>query len=66
MMVQTDGAAAAAHASGATLHDIRRASGVRHVDLSKRGKAERVRLDGMKVILDYAHNAADWRRSAVA
>jgi cyanophycin synthetase len=60
MMVQNAmAAAAAAHAAGAHLHDIRQ--GLRSFTTSiyqAPGRLNVFELDGMKVILDYAHNAA--------
>jgi cyanophycin synthetase len=60
MMVQNAMAAAgAAHAAGAHLHDIRQ--GLRSFTTSiyqAPGRLNVFELDGMKVILDYAHNAA--------
>ena len=60
MMVQNAmAAAAAAHASGAHLHDIRQ--GLRSFSTSiyqAPGRLNLFDLDGVKVILDYAHNAA--------
>jgi cyanophycin synthetase len=60
MMVQNAmAAAAAAHASGAHLHDIRQ--GLRTFTTSiyqAPGRLNVFDLDGVKVILDYAHNAA--------
>jgi cyanophycin synthetase len=60
MMVQNAmGAAAAAHAAGAHLHDIRQ--GLRSFTTSiyqAPGRLNVFELDGMKVILDYAHNPA--------
>jgi cyanophycin synthetase len=60
MMVQNAmAAAAAAHAAGAHLHDIRQ--GLRSFATSiyqAPGRLNVFELDGMKVILDYAHNAA--------
>jgi cyanophycin synthetase len=52
-------AAAAAHASGAHLHDIR--SGLRSFSTSffqAPGRLNLFELSGVKVVLDYAHNAA--------
>jgi cyanophycin synthetase len=60
MMVQNAmAAAAAAHAVGAHLHDIRQ--GLRSFTTSiyqAPGRLNVFELDGVKVILDYAHNAA--------
>jgi cyanophycin synthetase len=60
MMVQNAmAAAAAAHAGGAHLHDIRQ--GLRSFTTSiyqAPGRLNVFELDGVKVILDYAHNAA--------
>jgi cyanophycin synthetase len=60
MMVQNAMAAAAAtHAAGAHLHDIRQ--GLRSFTTSiyqAPGRLNVFELDGMKVVLDYAHNAA--------
>ena len=60
MMVQnTMAAAAAAHAAGAHLHDIRQ--GLRSFTTSiyqAPGRLNVFEMDGVKVILDYAHNAA--------
>jgi cyanophycin synthetase len=60
MMVQNAmAAAAAAHAAGAHLHDIRQ--GLRSFTTSiyqAPGRLNVFELDGMKVVLDYAHNAA--------
>ncbi|HZB00675.1 MAG TPA: cyanophycin synthetase [Actinomycetota bacterium] len=60
MMVQNAmAAAAAAHAAGAHLHDIRQ--GLRSFTTSiyqAPGRLNLFELDGMKVVLDYAHNAA--------
>jgi cyanophycin synthetase len=60
MMVQNAmAAAAAAHAAGAHLHDIRQ--GLRSFTTSiyqAPGRLNVFELDGVKVILDYAHNAA--------
>ncbi len=60
MMVQNAmAAAAAAHAAGAHLHDIRQ--GLRTFTTSiyqAPGRLNVFDLDGVKVILDYAHNAA--------
>jgi cyanophycin synthetase len=60
MMVQNAmAAAAAAHAAGAHLHDIRQ--GLRSFTTSiyqAPGRLNVFELDGMKVILDYAHNPA--------
>jgi cyanophycin synthetase len=60
MMVQnTMAAAAAAHAAGAHLHDIRQ--GLRSFSTSiyqAPGRLNLFDLDGVKVIIDYAHNAA--------
>jgi cyanophycin synthetase len=60
MMVQNAMAAAgAAHAAGAHLHDIRQ--GLRSFTTSiyqAPGRLNLFELDGMKVVLDYAHNAA--------
>ncbi len=60
MMVQNAmAAAAAAHAAGAHLHDIRQ--GLRSFTTSiyqAPGRLNVFEMDGVKVILDYAHNAA--------
>jgi cyanophycin synthetase len=60
MMVQNAmAAAAAAHAAGAHLHDIRQ--GLRSFSTSiyqAPGRLNLFDLDGVKVIIDYAHNAA--------
>jgi len=60
MMVQNAmAAAAAAHAAGAHLHDIRQ--GLRTFTTSifqAPGRLNLVELNGMKVLIDYAHNAA--------
>src|SRR4029078_10208036 len=60
MMVATAmAAAAAAHAAGAHLHDIRQ--GLRSFTTSvyqAPGRLNLFDLDGVKVLLDYAHNAA--------
>jgi len=60
MMVQNAmAAAAAAHAAGAHLHDIRQ--GLRSFTTSiyqAPGRLNVLELDGVKVIIDYAHNAA--------
>ena len=60
MMVQNAmAAAAAAHAAGAHLHDIRQ--GLRSFTTSvyqAPGRLNLFDLDGVKVLLDYAHNAA--------
>ena len=60
MMVQNAmAAAAAAHAAGAHLHDIRQ--GLRSFTTSiyqAPGRLNMFEMDGVKVILDYAHNAA--------
>jgi cyanophycin synthetase len=60
MMVQNAmAAAAAAHAAGAHLHDIRQ--GLRSFTTSiyqAPGRLNVFELQGMKVVLDYAHNAA--------
>src|SRR5207342_183409 len=60
MMVQNAmAAAAAAHAAGAHLHDIRQ--GLRSFTTSiyqAPGRLNVFDLDGVKVVLDYAHNAA--------
>jgi cyanophycin synthetase len=60
MMVQNAlAAAAAAHAAGAHLHDIRQ--GLRSFSTSiyqAPGRLNLFELDGMKVLVDYAHNAA--------
>ena len=60
MMVQNAmAAAAAAHAGGAHLHDIRQ--GLRSFTTSiyqAPGRLNVFEMDGVKVILDYAHNAA--------
>src|SRR5438094_471694 len=60
MMVQNAlAAAAAAHAAGAHLHDIRQ--GLRTFSTSfyqAPGRLNLFELDGVKVIVDYAHNAA--------
>ena len=60
MMVQNAmAAAAAAHAAGAHLHDIRQ--GLRSFTTSiyqAPGRLNVFELDGIKVIIDYAHNAA--------
>jgi cyanophycin synthetase len=60
MMVQNAmAAAAAAHAAGAHLHDIRQ--GLRSFTTSiyqAPGRLNVFDLDGIKVVLDYAHNAA--------
>ena len=60
MMVQNAMAAAgAAHAAGAHLHDIRQ--GLRSFTTSiyqAPGRLNVFELDGMKVVLDYAHNSA--------
>jgi len=60
MMVQNAmAAAAAAHAAGAHLHDIRQ--GLRSFVTSIYGAPGRLNvfdLDGVKVLIDYAHNAA--------
>jgi cyanophycin synthetase len=60
MMVQNAmAAAAAAHAAGAHLHDIRQ--GLRSFTTSiyqAPGRLNVFELDGMKVVLDYAHNSA--------
>jgi cyanophycin synthetase len=60
MMVQNAmAAAAAAHASGAHLHDIRQ--GLRSFTTSiyqAPGRLNVLDLDGVKVLIDYAHNAA--------
>ncbi|MDP9299042.1 MAG: cyanophycin synthetase [Actinomycetota bacterium] len=60
MMVQNAmAAAAAAHAAGAHLHDIRQ--GLRSFTTSiyqAPGRLNVFELDGVKVIIDYAHNAA--------
>jgi cyanophycin synthetase len=60
MMVQNAmAAAAAAHAAGAHLHDIRQ--GLRSFTTSiyqAPGRLNVVELNGVKVIIDYAHNAA--------
>jgi cyanophycin synthetase len=60
MMVQNAmAAAAAAHAAGAHLHDIRQ--GLRSFTTSiyqAPGRLNVFEMDGIKVILDYAHNAA--------
>jgi cyanophycin synthetase len=60
MMVQNSmAAAAAAHAAGAHLHDIRQ--GLRSFTTSiyqAPGRLNVFELDGVKVIIDYAHNAA--------
>jgi cyanophycin synthetase len=63
MMVQNAmAAAAAAHAAGAHLHDIRQ--GLRSFTTSiyqAPGRLNVFELNGVKVILDYAHNAAGLR-----
>ena len=63
MMVQNAmAAAAAAHAAGAHLHDIRQ--GLRSFTTSiyqAPGRLNVFDLDGVKVIIDYAHNAAGLR-----
>ena len=60
MMVQNAmAAAAAAHAAGAHLHDIRQ--GLRSFTTSiyqAPGRLNLFDLDGVKVLIDYAHNAA--------
>jgi cyanophycin synthetase len=60
MMVQNAmAAAAAAHAAGAHLHDIRQ--GLRSFTTSvyqAPGRLNLFELDGVKVLIDYAHNAA--------
>ncbi len=60
MMVQNSlAAAAAAHAAGAHLHDIRQ--GLRTFSTSfyqAPGRLNVFELDGVKVVIDYAHNAA--------
>ena len=60
MMVQNAmAAAAAAHAAGAHLHDIRQ--GLRSFTTSiyqAPGRLNVLDLDGVKVVIDYAHNAA--------
>jgi cyanophycin synthetase len=60
MMVQNAmAAAAAAHAAGAHLHDIRQ--GLRSFNTSiyqAPGRLNVFDLDGVKVVIDYAHNAA--------
>jgi cyanophycin synthetase len=60
MMVQNAmAAAAAAHAAGAHLHDIRQ--GLRTFTTSifqAPGRLNLVEVNGMKVLIDYAHNAA--------
>jgi len=60
MMVQNSlAAAAAAHAAGAHLHDIRQ--GLRTFTTSfyqAPGRLNLFELDGVKVLIDYAHNAA--------
>jgi cyanophycin synthetase len=60
MMVQNAmAAAAAAHAAGAHLHDIRQ--GLRSFTTSiyqAPGRLNVFELDGIKVVIDYAHNAA--------
>ena len=60
MMVQNAmAAAAAAHAGGAHLHDIRQ--GLRSFTTSvyqAPGRLNLFDLDGVKVLIDYAHNAA--------
>ena len=60
MMVQNAmAAAAAAHAAGAHLHDIRQ--GLRSFTTSiyqAPGRLNVFDLDGVKVLIDYAHNAA--------
>src|SRR5207253_2699185 len=59
MMVQNSlAAAAAAHAAGAHLHDIRQ--GLRTFSTSfyqAPGRLNVFELDGVKVVIDYAHNA---------
>jgi cyanophycin synthetase len=63
MMVQNAlAAAAAAHAAGAHLHDIRQ--GLRSFTTSiyqAPGRLNLFDLDGIKVLIDYAHNAAGLR-----
>jgi cyanophycin synthetase len=63
MMVQNSlAAAAAAHAAGAHLHDIRQ--GLRSFSTSiyqAPGRLNLFELDGIKVLIDYAHNAAGLR-----
>ena len=63
MMVQNAlAAAAAAHAAGAHLHDIRQ--GLRSFSTSiyqAPGRLNLFELDGIKVLIDYAHNAPGLR-----
>jgi cyanophycin synthetase len=63
MMVQNSlAAAAAAHAAGAHLHDIRQ--GLRSFSTSiyqAPGRLNLFELDGIKVLIDYAHNAPGLR-----